>query len=212
MNAIRVLLVDDHAVVREGYRTLLNNHRDINVVAEAVSGEDACKQFLEHKPDAVIMDLSLPGMSGLEAIRRIKARDAAARILVFSMHEDTVFVDQALQAGASGYISKSSAPDIMIDALRHIANGETYIDKEIDRRIAMQKAKGADTPFSALSTREFEIFRMLAEGGSVSEIAKRVSLSDKTVANYNTRIKNKLDVNTAADLARIAIRHGLIDA
>lgn len=213
MNAtpIRVLLVDDHAVVREGYRALLNNAGNIDVVAEAASGEEACKLYLEHSPDIVIMDLSLPGISGLEAIRRIISRDSAARILVFSMHENTVFVEQALQAGASGYVTKSSAPNAMINAVRHIAKGAVYIEQDVARRLAVQKTKGADNPCSALSAREFEIFRMLAEGASINDIAKRLSLSYKTVANYGTRIKSKLDVNNSADLARIAIRCGVVD-
>ena len=211
-NSIRVLLVDDHAVVREGYRVLLSNSRNIDVVAEAECGEDACRKYRKHNPNVVIMDLSLPGMGGLEAIRRITACDANARILAFSMHESLVFVEQALQAGANGYITKSSAPEVLIEAIRHIANGEVFIDQEIERQLAMQEAKGTGTPFSSLSTREFQVFCMLAQGASVAEIAQRVSLSYKTVANYSTRIKDKLKVNTAAGLARIAIRHGLIDA
>lgn len=209
--SITVLLVDDHAVVREGYRTLLNNAGDIEVIAESESGEDACKKYRECCPDVVIMDLSLPGMGGLEAIRRIISRDSGARILVFSMYEDTVFVEQAVQAGASGYITKCSAPDVMIHAVRQIADGKVHIEQEIAQRLAIQKTRGTTTPITALSTREFEIFCMLAQGANVIEIAKRLSLSYKTVANYGTQIKNKLDVNTVADLARIAIRHGLID-
>jgi len=193
---IRVILVDDHAVVRAGYRMLLQNSDGIEIVAEVETGEQACKAFIDYGPDVVVMDLSLPGMGGLEAIRRITARDNNAHILVFSMHENTVFVDQALNAGAKGYITKSSAPEVLIKAIREIAAGGIYLEPEMAQHLAFQKARNQDTPFSCLSTREFEIFCLLAEGLNTSQIAKRLSLSYKTVANYTTQIKSKLDVNT----------------
>lgn len=209
---IRVLLVDDHAVVRAGYQMLLQNTDDIEVVSEADSGELACKHYIDSEPDVVVMDLSMPGMGGLEAIRRIVARDADAKILVFSMHESTVFVEQALQAGARGYITKSSAPEALIEAIRELAAGKSHIDSEIAQQLAFMKSKGEGTPFSDLSTREFEIFCLLAEGLNTSEISKRLSLSYKTVANYSTQIKSKLDVSTVAEIARIAIRYKIIEA
>lgn len=211
-NKIRVLLVDDHAVVRAGYRMLLKNSEDIITVAEADSGEKACKAFIEMQPDVVVMDLSMPGIGGLEAIRRITARDPDARILVFSMHEDTVFVEQALQAGARGYITKSSAPETLVSAIKELAAGKSHIDSEIVQKLAFQKSRGGESPFAQLSTREFEIFCLLAEGRNTSEIAKQLSLSYKTVANYSTQIKTKLNVSTMADLARLAIRHNIINA
>ncbi len=207
---ISILLVDDHAVVRAGYSTLLQHTANIEVIAEADNGQSALREFIDKKPDIVIMDLSLPGIGGLEAIRRIIARDPDAKILVFSMHEDTVFVEQALQAGARGYITKSSAPEVLVEAVRKIASGDIFLDAEIAQRLAFQKTRGRNTPFETLSTREFEIFCLLAEGLNVNDISKRLSLSYKTVANYSTQIKNKLDVSTAAELARIAIRHGVI--
>ena len=208
---IKVLLVDDHAVVRAGYRMLLQNSDEIEILAEADSGEKAYKTYVELHPDVVVMDLSLPGMGGLGAIRRIVARDPEAKILVFSMHEDTVFVDQAVNAGARGYITKSSAPDVLIDAIRDIAQGKNYLDAGTAQRLAYQKLRGKDSPFENLSTREFEIFCLLSEGLNTNEIAGRLSLSYKTVANYSTQIKNKLKVNTVAELARLAIRHKLIE-
>lgn len=207
---IRILLVDDHAVVRAGYSTLLQHTANIEVIAEADNGQSALREFIDKKPDIVIMDLSLPGIGGLEAIRRIIARDPEAKILVFSMHEDTVFVEQALQAGARGYITKSSAPEVLVEAVRKIASGDIFLDAEIAQRLAFQKTRGRNTPFESLSTREFEIFCLLAEGLNVNDISNRLSLSYKTVANYSTQIKNKLDVNTVAELARIAIRHGVV--
>lgn len=208
---IKVLLVDDHAVVRAGYRMLLQNSEEIEILEEADSGEKAYKSYVALHPDVVVMDISLPGMGGLAAIRRIIARDAEAKILVFSMHEDTVFVDQAVNAGAKGYITKSSAPDVLIDAILDIARGRTYLDKETAQRLAYQKLRGKDSPFENLSTREFEICCLLSEGLDTNEIARRLSLSYKTVANYTTQIKNKLNVNTVAELARLAIRHNLIE-
>lgn len=209
---VRVLLVDDHAVVRAGYRLLLQNAPEIEVVAEADTGELACRRFAELTPDVVIMDLTLPGIGGLEAIRRIVARDPEARILVFSMHEDTLFVEHALAAGARGYITKSSAPHVLVEAVKQIAAGRVHLDADIAQRLAFQKIRGRNTPLTNLSTREFEIFCLLAEGLSSSEIGKRLSLSSKTVANYSSQLKNKLDVNTIAELTRLAIRHGILSA
>jgi DNA-binding NarL/FixJ family response regulator len=209
---VRVLLVDDHAVVRAGYRLLLQNAPEIEVVAEAESGEIAYQRFNELAPDVVVLDLSLPGIGGLEAIRRIIARDAEARILVFSMHEDTMFVEHALAAGARGYITKSSAPHVLVEAVKQVAAGGAYLDAGLAQRLAFQKIRGRDTPLMGLSTREFEIFCLLAEGSSTNEIAKRLSLSAKTVANYSSQIKGKLEVNTVAELTRLAIRHGIVSA
>lgn len=204
--------MDDHAVVRAGYRVLLGNAPEIEIVAEADSGETACREFVHAAPDVVVMDLSLPGMGGLEAIRRIVARDGGARVLVFSMHEDPVFVEQALAAGARGYVTKSSAPEALVEAIKTIAAGGIHVDPDIAQRLAFQKSRGRGTPMAALSTREFEIFCMLAEGLNVGEIARRLSLSYKTVANYATQIKSKLEVGTITELARLAIRHGIVKA
>jgi len=209
---IRVLLVDDHAVVRAGYQMLLKNTDDIEVVAEADTGETACKKFIDLHPDVVVMDLTMPGIGGLEAIRRMIARNADAKILVFSMHDDTVFVEQALQAGARGYITKSSEPEILVEAIRSLASGQSHLDSDLAQRLAIQKSLGTDSLLSSLSTREFEIFCLLAEGQNTSEIAKRLSLSYKTVANYSTQIKSKLNASTVADIARLAIRYNIVDA
>ena len=207
---MRILLVDDHAVVRAGFKTLLENQGDLQVIAEAESGEAACRLFIEHAPDIVIMDLSMPGVGGIEAIRRIVSRASDARVLVFSMHEDILFVEQALQAGARGYIGKSSAPVVLVEAVRQIANGNIYIDPDIAQRLAYQKVKGNNSPFQILSTREFEIVCLLAEGLSVNAIANRLALGYKTVGNYATQIKSKLEVENNAELTRLAIRHGLV--
>lgn len=209
---ISVLLVDDHEVVRAGYGQVLSGASDIELVAEAGSGEEGYSAFVQHQPDVVIMDISLPGISGIEAIRRITAREESARILVFSMHEDTVFVDQALQAGALGYITKRSAADTLVEAVRIVASGQRYLDPALAQTLAMEKNRGQSNTFSDLSTREFEIFCLLAEGLPTNDIAERLSIAPKTVANYSTQIKYKLGVKTHAEIAHLAIRHGLIRA
>ncbi len=209
---ISVMLVDDHAVVRAGYLMLLKNSPEIEVIAEASNGEEACRLYADHNPDVVVMDISLPGIGGIGAIKRILSRDNKARILVFSMHEEVIFVEQALQAGACGYMTKSTDPQLIVEAIKLLSRGERYIDAELAQRLAYEKSRGQDSPLSDLSTREFEIFCMLAEGLNTSEIAKRLSLSYKTVANYSTQIKNKLNVTTVADIARLAIRYNVIQA
>ncbi len=209
---VRVLLVDDHAVVRAGYRLLLQNAPEIEVVGEADSGELGCRLFAELAPDVVVMDLTLPGIGGLEAIRRIVQRDPKAKVLVFSMHEDILFVEQALAAGARGYVTKSSAPQVLVSAVKQVASGGQPLARDIAQRLTFARSRGGDSPLKDLSTREFEIFCLLAEGLGSAEIAKRLSLSHKTVANYGTQLKAKLGVATVAELTRLAIRHGVIAA
>jgi two-component system invasion response regulator UvrY len=196
---IRALLVDDHPVVRAGYKLLLEQGGEIEVIAEAESGELACRHYVDHAPDIVIMDLSLRGMSGLEAI------------LVFSMHEDTLFAERAISAGARGYLTKSSAPHELVDAAKQVAAGERYLEQDIARRLAFQSPGGRSAALQTLSTREFEIFCLIASGETSAEIGKRLSLSAKTVANYATQIKAKLGVSTTAELTRLAIRQGLLE-
>ena len=209
---VRVLLVDDHAVVRAGYRLLLSTTPEIEVVAEADGGEAACRLFVEVAPDVVVMDLTMPGIGGLEAIRRIVQREAKAKILVFSMHEDILFVEQALAAGARGYVTKSSAPHVLVAAVKEVAGGGMPLAGDLRERLAFARVRGGHSPLNVLSTREFEIFCLLAEGLGSAEIAKRLSLSHKTVANYGTQLKTKLGVGSVAELTRLAIRHGVIDA
>ncbi len=212
MNTIHVLLVDDHAVVRAGYRTLLDAAPGIEVVAEAERGEEACQRYAELRPEVVVMDLSLPGIGGLEAIRRIAARDHQAAILVFSMHDDTAFVEKALTAGARGYITKNSAAETMVDAVRAVAAGKPYIDHELAQNLALHRTgSGGRGIFSCLTTREFQIFSLLADGFTPAETANELALSYKTVANYTTQIKAKLNVKTTTELVHLAIRHGIID-
>ena len=209
--SIRVLLVDDHAVVRAGYRTLLGNADNIEIVAEADSGEEACEQYARYEPDVVVMDLSLPGISGFEATRRIVARNHAARVLVFSMHSDTAFVEKAMQAGAKGYITKDNAPETLIEAVLAVAEGKEFLDPQLEKNMSFQKACNRTSLFSSLTTREFEIFCLLAQGEGAASIADKICLSYKTVANYVTQIKAKLDVRTHAELIHLAMRERMVN-
>lgn len=207
---VRVVLVDDHAVVREGYRRLLERTADISVIAEIASGEEAYRVVCELQPDVTVMDINLPGLGGVEAVRRIVARLPEAKILMFSMHEDTVFSSRALQAGARGYVTKSAAPEVLVEAVRLVAAGKLYISHEMAQELAVEMLRGRDNPIDALSAREFEVFRLLVAGHSLQEIARILCLSYKTVANYQSSIKHKLDVSNTAQVVRIALSHGLI--
>jgi len=207
---IKVVLVDDHAVVREGYRRLLERTRDIVVIAEAASGEEAYRMVCELQPDVTVMDINLPGVGGIEVVRRIVGRLPEAKVLMFSMHEDTVFSSRALQAGARGYVTKSAAPEVLVQAVRLVAQGKLYISHEMAQELALQMLPGRDKPIDALSAREFEVFRLLVAGHSLQEISKILCLSYKTVANYQSNIKHKLDVSNTAQVVRLALAHGLI--
>ena len=212
MSAIRIMLVDDHAVVRAGVRRLLEQDARFLVVTECDSGERAYQQFGEYLPDITVMDLSMPGMGGMEAIGRIIARYPTAKLLVLSMHENAAFASQALKAGARGYLAKNGLAEELVGALESIANGQTYINANISKKMTQQFLSNEDTPLQQLSTREFEIFRLLAEGCDSNLIATTLNISSKTVANYQTSIKQKLGVNNSVELVRLAIRHGLIDS
>jgi two-component system invasion response regulator UvrY len=207
--AIRVMLVDDHAVVRAGFRRLLEQQLNCQVVAEAADAERAYKLFVEHKPDVVVLDLSMPGLSGMETIRRIIAREPAARILVFSMHEDAAVAERAIQLGARGYVTKSSAPEILAAAVAEVAAGKLALSPDITQSLALLKLNGAENPLNALSAREFEIFRLLAGGYSVVAIAGLLSLSGKTVANYHSLIKQKLGIASDVELVLLAQRQNV---
>lgn len=203
--SIRVLLVDDHAVVRAGYGRLLKLADDIEVAGEADSGERAYNACRDTPVDVIVMDMSLPGMSGIEATKRILARHPEVRVLVFSVHEEPIFVRRALAAGATGYISKRAVSDVLVDAVRAVARGERYIDTDL-----ADKQNTPANPLASLSSREFEIFRLLASGANVNTIADELFLSPKTVANHTTKLRNKLGANGTADLTRLAIRAGVV--
>jgi len=211
-NKISVLLVDDHELVRAGFRRLLEDSDTLTVIAEAGSGEQAVQDYTKYHPDVVVMDISMPGIGGVGAIERITARDPSARILVLSVHEDSVFTTRALKAGALGFIPKRSAPEEMLHAVLQVAQGKMCIDPKIAQELAMQKLGGKGSVVDELTPREFEVFRLLAEGKTVNAIAETLNLSPKTVGTHHTNIKQKLAVSNSAELARLAIRAGIIEA
>jgi two-component system invasion response regulator UvrY len=210
--SIGVILADDHAVVRAGLRRLIESSPDIRVLAEAESGEQAFRDYLARKPNVAIFDLNMPGMGGLEALRRILAHDAAARVLVLSMHEDAVYPARALQSGARGYVTKRCAPEALLDAIRAVAHGEIFLEPRIAQQLAANGMSGKEEPLMELTAREFEVFRLLAAGKSVHEIASVLFLSAKTVGTYQTHILKKLNANNLSDLTRLAVRMGYVDA
>jgi len=205
-----IVLVDDHAVVRAGVRRLLEQEPLFEVIGEAESGEKAYQTFGELKPDVMVMDLSMPGMGGLEAIRRILMRYEKAKILVLSMHEDLSFANQALKLGAKGYLTKNTLADDLVKSIETVTQGDVFLSDEIAKKMAMQSISGNQDPVHDLSAREFEIFRLLAEGLDIDAIASTLNISSKTVSNYQTMIKQKLDINTPIELIRYAIKVGII--
>ncbi len=207
---IRVILADDHNVVRSGLRRLLELCGDIDVVAEADSGEQACKIYGDFQSDVMVMDLSMPGIGGLEALRRILSVAPKAKVVIFTMHENTAFATQALSAGARGYVAKSSLADDLLLAVRETAAGKTYISPSIAQKIVMQSISGSPDPMERLSSREFEVFRLLAEGAGIDDIANNLQISQKTASNYQTALKQKLGISNAVELVRLAIRHDVI--
>jgi DNA-binding NarL/FixJ family response regulator len=209
---IKVILVDDHAVVRAGFRMLLSTAADhIDVIAEAERGEQACQLYLEKQPDVMVLDLSMPGIGGLESIRRICSRDNQAKILVFSVHDEQVYVNRAMNAGAKGYITKNSAPAILVTAIQAIADGACYIEQGlIKTATAIISEPNYRNLIESLSAREFDVFLLLAKGLTAHKIADELCLGYKTVANYGTQIRNKLNVSTVAELAHIAVVLGIL--
>lgn len=207
-----VLLVDDHPIVRAGYVKLLESQADYRVVAEAETAATAYQLYRKAEPDIVIMDLALPGSSGLEAIRLIRAFDRNARVLVFTMHQGAPFALKAFEAGASGYVTKSSPPSELIRAMGVILKGGRAISDDIAREIAAERLSGRKSPIEGLGPREVEILQLIASGLTTEAIAAALALSQKTVQNYHSAIKAKLNAQTDANLVWVAISAGLLAA
>jgi two-component system, NarL family, invasion response regulator UvrY len=206
---ITVLLVDDHAVVREGYRRLLERDATIQVVGEAANSMEAYEQASALEPQVVVMDIALPGVSGIEAMRRILARRPQQRVLMFSMYDDVIFPSRALEAGASGYVSKASAPEVLVDAISAVARGERYLSPDVRKLITHQTSTQVKSAVNTLTAREFEVLRLLAQGGTVKHIGEKLGLSEKTVANHQSAIREKLGARNGVQLARVAAELGL---
>ena len=209
---IKVLLVDDHEVVRAGYRRLIDSANDIEVLDEVANGEEAYSHYFKQQPDVVVMDITMPGMGGLEASRRILSRDKSARVVIFSVHDNEVYLRRALEIGVKGYITKRSAPKVMIDAIRQVAKGEIFVGQDMMTHLVNYTMSDDQGAFGVLSPREFEVFLMLAEGKTVLETADILNLSPKTVGHHYTSIKTKLDISSPSELTRLAIRNGLLEA
>lgn len=208
---IRVLLVDDHAVVRTGFRLLLESSAKASVVGEADSGEAAYQRYLELAPDVVVMDIAMPGMGGIEALRRIRSHHRQARVLALSAHDDPVHARRALREGAFGFLSKRSAPETLLEAITSIAAGRRYIDPGVAQRLALTDVEGVTSPVEKLSEREFEVFIRLARGDSVQRIAEDLRLAASTVGTHLYNLKQKLGLSNQSELTLLAIRHGLIE-
>ncbi|MGY8666300.1 response regulator transcription factor [Bradyrhizobium sp. UFLA05-109] len=205
-----IMLVDDHAVVREGYRSVLQKQPGLRVVAEASDGAEAYRLFKECAPDLIVMDLSMPGIGGLEAIRRIRQWDKAAKILVFTMHQNAGFAVQAIRAGARGYVTKTSPPETLVRAVMDVLAGRVAISPDIDHELALSRLAGESAATDVLTAREFEVLRLLLAERSTEEIAETLHVSPKTVANLHSLIKGKLGVESDIELVRLALRQGIL--
>jgi DNA-binding NarL/FixJ family response regulator len=206
---VTVLLVDDHAVVREGYRRLLERHGDIVVVGEAADAAEAHALFCTLAPQIVVMDITLPGLSGIEAMRRMLTHEPATRVLIFSMHEDVIFARRALQAGAFGYVTKASAPGVLVEAVHTVARGKKYLSAAVAQALALRADTLDETATNGLSAREFEVLRQLVRGQSIRDIAQSMGINPKTVSNHQSVIRQKLGAESAVQLLSIAKKMGL---
>ena len=204
----RILLVDDHVVMRSGCRELLTQ-TGFDVVGEAADGEEACQLYHELMPDLVIMDLSMNGMAGLEAIRRVYIYDNKARIIVLTMHDDPGFASRSIKNGARGYVTKTSPPDVLLTAIKEVSAGSTFFSPDIAQSLAIGSMSNHNNPLTKLSNREFDIFTQLVEGKSTTDISDNLSLNQKTVSNYIFKIRQKLEVKSVAEMVKMAINYGI---
>lgn len=210
-NTVTIMLVDDHAIVREGYRSLLQKQAEFEVICEAGDGNEAYNHYKQYQPDVVVMDISLPGQSGLKAIERIRQYDGSARVLVFSMHQNPSFALQATRAGALGYITKSSEPEALIRAIHQVAQNKHTLSADIAQALAMEKLGQEQSALDELTVREFEILRLLVDAKSNQAIADMLNISPKTVSNSHYIIKKKLGVSSDIELTRLAIKMNLVN-
>jgi two-component system response regulator NreC len=211
---ISVLVADDHSVVREGLRRLIEAESDIDLCAEASDGREVLEQVARHRPDVVILDITMPEMSGLETLERIRSTHPDVKTILLSVHADSRMVQSAVTLGADGYLLKNARPSEIVAAIRAVTRGGSYFSPPIAREIVSQIREPRSTndePFSLLSTREREVLQLIAEGLSAKEIATRLAISTKTVEAHRTSLMRKLSVRKATELVRYAVRHGLIE-
>lgn len=209
---IRVLLADDHAIVRAGLRELLTATGDITVIGEATNGQDTLAAVREGGFDVLVLDMSMPGRSGIELIKLVKAEQPKLRVLVLSMHSEKQYAVRAVKAGAAGYLTKESAADELVSAIRRVAGGGAYITPETAERLVLESSSRSEGPLHGrLSDREFEVFRKLVAGRSVTDIAHDLTLSAKTISTHKARILEKMGYSSQAELVRYAVEHGLLE-
>jgi DNA-binding NarL/FixJ family response regulator len=209
---IRIVIADDHAIVREGLKRIVSEAEDMQVLGEAADGTEVMQRVRELDFDVLVQDLSMPGRSGMELIKLVKAEKPRLRILVLSMHQELQYAVRAIKSGASGYLTKESAPAQLVQALRKIAAGGAYISAEVAEQLALGAMPGGPAAsHEALSAREFEVFRLLAAGMSVTHIAARLHLSVKTVSTHKANLMQKMALGNQSDLVRYALQHGLAE-
>lgn len=209
---IRIVIADDHAIVREGLKRIVSEIGDMQVVGEAADGTEVMQRVRELDFDILVQDLSMPGRSGMELIKLVRAEKPKLRILVLSMHQELQYAVRAIKSGASGYLTKESAPALLEQAIRKIAGGGAYVTAEVAEQLALGAMPGSTAnPHESLSDREFEVFRMLAAGASVTDIATRLKLSVKTVSTHKANLMHKMGLQNASELVRYAMKHGLAD-
>jgi two-component system invasion response regulator UvrY len=209
---IRVLIVDDHELVRTGIKRILEDTQGIRVIAEASTGEEALQRVREHRPDVVLMDVNMPGIGGLEATRKIIQSHPDLRVIVVTIHVDEPYPTRLLEAGASGYLTKGCAVDEIVDAIQVVHRGERYIGADIARQLALSMLPGGErSPFDKLSQREMQVMLMVTQGHSIQDISDRLCLSPKTVSTYRYRLYEKLGVDNDVELTHLAMRHGMIE-
>jgi two-component system, NarL family, invasion response regulator UvrY len=208
---IKIGLVDDHAIVRMGFRLLLQATDDCTVVFETDRGEGALALLATQPVDVVVLDLSMPGLGGLEALKRIRLKHETLRVLVLSAHDDVVHVKRAMDAGAQGFLSKGSAPEKLIEALRHLHRGQVFLEPAVSEQLLLASISGdTASPVARLSEREFEVFIRLAKGASVAQIANELNVSASTAGTHLYHVKQKLNASNQAELTLMALRHGLL--
>ena len=207
-----IIIADDHAIIRDGLKQIISFVPNMSVVADAENGEELLQQLKKRDADVRVLDMSMPGKSGLALIQQVKALRPALPILILSMHQESQYAVQALRAGASGYITKNTASVQLIEAIRKVASGGSFISPAISEKIVRQMHKPElDLPHTKLTAREFQIFKMLVDGHGVNDIAKILSLSNKTVSTHKANVLQKMGMSTTANLVYYALKQGLID-
>lgn len=209
---IRILVADDHGIIRDGLKQIIAFNQDMQVVGEADNGDEVLKQLRSIPCDLLLMDLSMPGKSGIALIQQVKASHPKLAVLVLSMHQESQYAVQAIRAGASGYITKSMASQQLIEGIRKVARGGSFISAAVAEKLVHQMQQPeSGLPHTRLTAREFQIFQMLVEGRSVNEVADALALSNKTVSTHKANIQQKMEIETTAGLVHYAMKHGLIE-